>query len=447
MINDFAEISDRRRAQVCGSEQGTVAHELGKVCVYDAVALLDGIVAREDVLGIVVANLLQRGVFAVFSSAVVHHCHACLHVGVSGVASTENEIAFKRAYSSYACRIAVGKGVGVDHILKRRPVVDPVVGIGGEVESKVGKVVFLLASDGTSGFEVEAAAFIQNLGIFQNADVPVQRFALDARPRLFKVRKEVVETCRRAEVVDKVRLDLLKCGKIAYLYAPADIFLEYLGNDALNVCSAVVCGVVLDGLRKSSATQILIELIDNVGGDAFAEKSFHAKEFVEGEREHFEFKVSSGQFRDKLAAQEVGIGSCYENGMPPLDAEGIDHLLKPFYVLDFVDEEIGRTGGRRLFVDEPFKAIRGLDVFIRTAVKIEVDNVRIIYAAFAHLIGNCLHKAGFAATSDASDYFYEPRVFIKAANLAEIVFSSVVLHGRKYSTPAANSQVKGVNFC
>ena len=58
MINDLAEISDRRRTPVCGSEQGTVAHELGKVCVYDAVALLDGIVAREDVLGIVVANLL-----------------------------------------------------------------------------------------------------------------------------------------------------------------------------------------------------------------------------------------------------------------------------------------------------------------------------------------------------------------------------------------------------
>ena len=41
---------------VLDSEQGAVAHELGKVCVYDAVALLDGIVAREYVLGIVVAN-------------------------------------------------------------------------------------------------------------------------------------------------------------------------------------------------------------------------------------------------------------------------------------------------------------------------------------------------------------------------------------------------------
>ena len=32
---------------VLGSEQGAVAHELGKVCVYDAVTLLDGIVACE----------------------------------------------------------------------------------------------------------------------------------------------------------------------------------------------------------------------------------------------------------------------------------------------------------------------------------------------------------------------------------------------------------------
>ena len=35
---------------VLDSEQGAVAHELGKVCVYDAVALLDGIVARKGKL-------------------------------------------------------------------------------------------------------------------------------------------------------------------------------------------------------------------------------------------------------------------------------------------------------------------------------------------------------------------------------------------------------------
>ena len=119
----------------CDSEHGTVAHELRKIPVDDAVALLDGIVAREDVLRIVVSNLFQRRVFSVFGSAVAHHGHARLHVGVSGFSLAENEIAFKRAYSPDACRIAVGTGVGVDHIFKCRPVVDSVVGICGEVEA------------------------------------------------------------------------------------------------------------------------------------------------------------------------------------------------------------------------------------------------------------------------------------------------------------------------
>ena len=166
----------------CSSEHGAVTHELRKISVDDAVALLDGIVAREDVLRIVVANLLQRRVFSVFGFAVAHHGHARLYVGISGIALAENEIAFKRTYSPDACRIAVRTGVGVDYIFKRWPVVDSVVGICGEVEAEVGKVVFLLASDGAAGFEVEPVAFIENLCVLQNADVAVQRFAFDVRP-------------------------------------------------------------------------------------------------------------------------------------------------------------------------------------------------------------------------------------------------------------------------
>ena len=47
---------------VCGLERGAGVHELGKVCMDDAVALLDGIVAREDVLGVVVAKWQVKGV-------------------------------------------------------------------------------------------------------------------------------------------------------------------------------------------------------------------------------------------------------------------------------------------------------------------------------------------------------------------------------------------------
>ena len=47
---------------VCGSELGAFAHEFPKVAVDDAVALLDGIVAREDVLGVVAAKWQVKGV-------------------------------------------------------------------------------------------------------------------------------------------------------------------------------------------------------------------------------------------------------------------------------------------------------------------------------------------------------------------------------------------------
>ena len=436
----------RASALVCGLERGAGVHELGKVCMDDAVALLDGIVAREDVLGVVVANLLKRGVFAVFGLAVVHHRHARLHVGVASIALAEYEVAFKRSDTPYACRIAVGTGVGVDYVFKRRPVVDPVVGIGGEVEAEVGQVVFLLTSDGSAGFEVEPAAFIQDLCVLQNADVAVQCFALDVRSRLFKIIKEVVETCRRAEVVDKVCLNFLEHGKIADLYAAADVFFEYLGNDAFNVCPAVVGGIVLNSLREAAVMKILVELIDKIGGYALSEKFLHAKELVEGEREHFEFNVSSRQLSDKLSAQEIGIRTGDEDGVSAFDAESIDYFFEVLYILDFIDEEICRSRGWCLFVDDAFKLVGGCDVFVWAAVKINIDNVRIVRSSLPHLFGNCAHKAGLTTTSDAGNDLYESRVLIKSANLAEVVLSLVVVHGGQYSKSAAKWRVKGVKY-
>ena len=90
------------RGYVCGLEHTSFAHEIGKVRVDDAVALLDGVVAREDVFRIVVANLLQRGVFAFLRFAACHHRHAGLHIGVSCIAPAEDEVTFKCSYPSYA---------------------------------------------------------------------------------------------------------------------------------------------------------------------------------------------------------------------------------------------------------------------------------------------------------------------------------------------------------
>ena len=440
----FAEVKRGGRG---GLEHYAIAHEFGKVCVDDAVALLDGIVAREDVLGIVVANPLQRGIFAIFRFAACHHRHAGLHVCVFGIATAQNEIAFRRTDAPDACGIAMRAGVCENGVFKRGAVVDAVVGVGRKVESEVGKIVFLPAPYGAAGFEVEAVAFVEDLCIFQNAYVLVQGFALYVRSRLFKLAENVVESGRCAEVVDEVRLNFLEYGTITDLYAAADVFFEDLGDDSLNVCPAVVGCIVLKRLRKTAATQVLVKLLYKVCGDVLAEKVLHAKELFESEREHFKLEVSSGKFRDKFAAQKIGVGAGDENRMSSLDTKCIDHFLKSLYILDFVNKEVCHAVRRLLFVNELFKLIEGLDVFIGTAVKIKIDNVRIVDAANPHLVGNCFHKAGFSAASDAGYYLDESCVFIKAANLAEVVLSFVVVHGWEYSISDANWQVKGVKYC
>ena len=164
----------------------------------------------------------------------------------------------------------------------------------------------------------------------------------DVRSRLFKFAEDVFETGRCAEVVDEVRLNFLEHGKIADLYASADVFFEDLGYDSLDVCPAVIGSIVLKRLREAAALQILIEFIYKVGGDVLAEKFLHAKELVESEREHFEFEVSSSKLCYKFAAQKIGVGACDEDGMSSLNAKGIDRLLKSFYILDFVNEDISR---------------------------------------------------------------------------------------------------------
>ena len=273
---------------------------------------------------------------------------------------------------------------------------------------------------------------------------------LSQRPRTARLRWPVVQNVVPSRMNSgRLRWMMpLRCwnGKIADLYAASDAFSEDFGNDAFNVCPAVVSGIVLNSFRESSVTKILVELIDKIGGYALPEKFLHAKELIEGEREHFEFNVSSRQLRDKLSAQEIGIRTGDEDGVSAFDAESIDYFFEVLYILDFIDEEICRSRGRCLFVDEPFKAVGGRDGSVWAAVKIKIDNVRIILSAFPHLFGNCFHKAGFSATPDAGNYLYEASVLIKSANLAEVVLSPVVVHGGQYSKSVAKWQVKGVKF-
>ena len=337
-------------------------------------------------------------------------------------------------------------GIGVDCVLKGRAVVYPVVGVGREIEPKVGEVILLLSADGCAGLEVESVALVEDLGVLEDVDVAVQRLALEVCSGSLERGKDVAEARCRAKVVDEVCLHLVEGRAIANLDPAADVLLENLGHYARDVCTPVFGGVVLHRLGETAIAQIRVELVNKICGYALAEKCLHAHKLIERERKHFEFKIAPGQLRDKLAAQEIRVGAGYEDGVPSFFAEGVDDFLESPDVLDFVNEEIGSSRIGCLGIDELLKSISRFDASVGSAVEVKVDYVVIVNASVANLVGNGCHQAGFAAASDAGNNLYDVGIIIKAANLAKVYFSFVEFHGVEYSISAASLQVKGVNF-
>lgn len=273
----------------------------------NAVAFLDGIVAREDELWIVVANLLQRRVFPVFRGFVGNHRHGDLCIGVIRIAPPEDEVAFKRADASDAGRIAVGARIDVNGVLECGTVVDAIVRVGREIEAEIGQVELLFPADRASGFQVETVAFVKYLCVLEYRDVPVQGLALDVYAGFSKIVHKVGEAGCRPEIVDEVRLDALECRDISDLDPSFDVLLEDFGDDTLDVGPAIIRVVILHGLRESALPQEQIELLDEIRRDGLAEKSLHAEILVEGKGKHLEFDVASGQLGDEFAAEQVGV--------------------------------------------------------------------------------------------------------------------------------------------
>ena len=82
-------------------------------------------------------------------------------------------------------------GIREDDVFKDRTVVDSCVGIGGEVKSEIGEIVFLFAVDGRTGFEIKPVAFVKDFCVLENLDVSMQCFTLDFRSVLMKSFKDV----------------------------------------------------------------------------------------------------------------------------------------------------------------------------------------------------------------------------------------------------------------
>jgi hypothetical protein len=91
--------------------------------VDDAISFLDRVIAREDVLRIVVPYFAQRCVFTVFRFPASRHRHTSLDVCILRVFASKNKVAFKFSYPSDACRISVSAGICEDDVFKDRTVV------------------------------------------------------------------------------------------------------------------------------------------------------------------------------------------------------------------------------------------------------------------------------------------------------------------------------------
>ena len=212
-------------------------------------------------------------------------------------------------------------------------------------------------------------------------------------------------------------------------YATSDIFFEYLFYNALYVCLAVFFGIVLYRFREASFPQIPVKFIHDIGGDRFAEKSFHSEVFVKGKREHFKFKVTSGKFCDKLAAEEIRVGSGYENGMSPFLTKGIDNFFETFYVLDFIDKKICDSGSWNVIVDELFKKVGRLNGSVGSTIKVNINDMRIVDAFFTKLLRYCKHQTGFSATANARQYLDDVGVVVKTSDFFQVCFSFIKIHG------------------
>lgn len=111
----------------------------------DAVPLLNGIASRQQVLGIVVFNLLERAVFALLGGLVGHDGHCDLNVCIVHLWVPQDEIALQLSNASNTDLATLRESVAINDVLEDGSVVDAVIGVEDEVEAQVRQVVLLLA--------------------------------------------------------------------------------------------------------------------------------------------------------------------------------------------------------------------------------------------------------------------------------------------------------------
>ena len=250
-------------------------NELRQIYVPDPIALLDHISSGHDEFGIIVYNLFQRPVFAVFRFTAIHDRHSHLYISILHLLITQDEIAFQFADSSNAYRVVLGSCIGINDILQYRTIVDAVIRVHGKVESAVGQIVLLFPGQRSAGFQIKAIAAVQDLGVLQDLDIPVQRLPFDMDALFLQIFENVVQACRRAEVVQQIGLYAFKDGLVAHLDSLPDIFFKDLRDDAARIRPLVFHAVILERFREASLKNIGIEFRGQIVLDRLSQEGFH----------------------------------------------------------------------------------------------------------------------------------------------------------------------------
>ena len=425
----FGYVKDDFTRKFCLSESSPFLHELGNVGVDDAVPLLDGVASRQQVLGVVVSDLCEGAVFALLGGPIGHDGHRDLDVRVAHLGASQDEVAFQFADAPDADAVSPCAGVGVDDVLEHGPVVDPVVGVEGEVEAQVCQVVLLLTSQRFSRLQVEAGALADDFRVLEDPEVARERLALDPYALLaLEVRSDVRKRRGGAEVVDDIVAHLVEHGDVLHLHAPADVLFEDLLDDRRDVCALVGELGVVHRFREAAFEDVGVELCNRVRIHGQPQEVFHLAVFAEVQRLHLEFDVASGKLSGQLAGKQVGVRAGDENGEAAFGAELVEHILEVLDVLYLVDEKVLRPRNAEQRLDEGFELLWSLHGSVSVSVEVEIRDMVVIDAFGPELFGDALHEAGLSAAAYSGDHLDHPVIMVEATDLFQVVFSGEQTH-------------------
>ena len=179
--------------------------------------------------------MAERPVLALLDASVGNR-HRDLDVGVS-IAPTSDEVTLELPNTAHRKLVPARCKIEVEHVLQRRPVVNPRIRVHGEIEAGISQVVLLFADKRSPRLEIEPRAAIKDLRVNKNLDIPIERFALDGNLLdIIEVRKEVLQVRRRTKVVDEIRLDGIENRDILNLVRMFDVLFKDLMNNTLDIC-------------------------------------------------------------------------------------------------------------------------------------------------------------------------------------------------------------------